>query len=550
MKQTNQFNVAIIGAGIAGSMLATILTHEGASVLLIDAATHPRFVIGESTVRHTLRMVRIMAEKYGIEELHKVGSGDDIRKNVTSQCGEKRHFGFIFHHENQPQNPREANQLVIPPFREGYEAHLFRQDIDAYLYQAALHYGTVGMQNTRVTDVDVTESGVIVKTDKGDTFTADYIVDAAGFRSPLAQKFNLRDDPPRARTHSRGLFTHMIDVKDYDEVSGNVHGQPEKWFNGTCHHIFDGGWLWVIPFNNHPESTNPLVSVGWQLDSRRFPKPTNMTPQEEWDMWLDRFPSIKAQFADAKVVRPWVSTGRIQYTAKKTVGDRWALLSHSAGFIDALYSRGLANTMDALNSLVTLLLEAIKDGDYRAERFEYLNTLQENNVKHSDLLVWASYVSWRDYDLWNAWFRMWALGVGLGDLRMASILRRYEKTHDPSLLPEKEPPMGLFYSNHVGFQNLLYKGLGIMEEVENGTKDTKTATREVLALIQSAPFTSPAIGLGDPEQRFINAGTLGSMVKSAYWALTAAPPEMKDWLLGAVVRSNRNKEAAAAALSS
>ena len=267
-------------------------------------------------------------------------------------------------------------------------------------------------------------------------------------------------------------------------------------------------------------------------------------------MWLDRFPSIKAQFADAKVVRPWVSTGRIQYTAKTTVGDRWALLSHSAGFIDALYSRGLANTMDALNSLVTLLLEAIKDGDYRAERFEYLNTLQENNVKHSDLLVWASYVSWRDYDLWNAWFRMWALGVGLGDLRMASILRRYEKTHDPSLLPEKEPPMGLFYSNHVGFQNLLYKGLGIMEQVENGTKDTKTATREVLALIQSAPFTSPAIGLGDPEQRFINAGTLGSMVKSAYWALTSAPPEMKDWLLGAVVRSNRNKEAAAAALSS
>lgn len=547
MKRSNQFDVAIIGAGIAGSMLATILTHEGARVLVIDADTHPRFVIGESTVRHTLRMVRLMAEKYGIEELHHMGTGNNIRKHVTSACGEKRNFGFIYHREGQTQNPREANQMVIPPFREGYEAHLFRQDIDAYLYQAALHYGTVGLQNTRVTEVDIDEWGVTLKTDKGDTYTANYIVDAAGFRSPLSQKFGLRDDPPRARTHSRGLFTHMIDVKDYDELMGNVHGQPEKWYNGTCHHIFDGGWLWVIPFNNHPDSTNPLVSVGWQLDSRRFPKPTNMTPQQEWDMWMDRFPSIKMQFVDAKVVRPWVSTGRIQYSAKTTVGDRWALLSHSAGFIDALYSRGLANAMEALNALASLLLDAIKDDDYRGERFQYLNELQENNVKHSDLMVWASYVSWRDYDLWNAWFRIWGLGVGIGDLRMASILRRYEKTHDASLLPDNQPPMGLFYTNHKGFKDLFYKGIGIMEQVENGTKDTRTATKEVMALIQNADFTSPAVGLGDPEHHYINAGTFGAVVKSAAWALTSAPPEMKDWLLGAVIRSEPSKEATALA---
>lgn len=115
MKRSNQFDVAIIGAGIAGSMLATILSHQGARVLVIDAGTHPRFVIGESTVRHTLRMVRLMAEKYGIEELHHMGTGNNIRKHVTSACGEKRNFGFIYHREGQPQDPHEANQMVIPP---------------------------------------------------------------------------------------------------------------------------------------------------------------------------------------------------------------------------------------------------------------------------------------------------------------------------------------------------------------------------------------------------------------------------------------------------
>ena len=543
MKSANQFDVAILGAGIAGSLLATVLSNKGVRVLLLDAATHPRFVIGESTVRHTLRLVKIMAEQYGIEELWHVGSGENIRKHVTSACGEKRNFGFIYHRMGQPHNPAEANQLVIPPFREGYEAHLFRQDIDAYLYQAALHHGTVGMQNTRVTEVDVHDSGVTLTTDKGEVFTASYLVDAAGFRSPLADKFDLRDNPTRARTHSRTLFTHMIDVKDYDELVGNAHGQPEKWYSGTCHHIFDGGWMWVIPFDNHPDSTNPLVSVGWQFDSRRFPKPTNMTPQEEWDMWAEKLPSVGMQFKDAKVVRPWVSTGRIQYSSKKTIGDRWCLLAQASGNIDALFSRGLANTMEAINALIPMLLQAVKEDDFREERFAYLEELQQNNITHNDLLVWGSYVAFRDYELWNAWFRIWALGVGLGDLRLASIFRQYEKSHDSALLPQNHPPMGLFCSNHPGFKKLFDQAVMVMEQVEAGTLDTKAATKQIMSLIQNAEFTSPAVGLADPAKRYINAGTFSAIVKSAVWALTSAPPEMKGMLLGAVRGSRQSKEA-------
>ncbi|GAB4162357.1 MAG: tryptophan 7-halogenase [Candidatus Promineifilaceae bacterium] len=542
MKSANQFDVTILGAGIAGSLLATVLANKGVRVLLLDAATHPRFVIGESTVRHTLRLVKLMAAQYGIEELWHVGSGENIRKHVTSACGEKRNFGFIYHRIGQPQNPAEANQLVIPPFREGYEAHLFRQDIDAYLYQAALHHGAVGMQNTRVTDVDVKDSGVTITTDKEEVFTTSYLVDAAGFRSPLADKFNLRENPTRARTHSRTLFTHMIDVKDYDELTGNVHGQPEKWYSGTCHHIFDGGWMWVIPFDNHPDSTNPLVSVGWQFDSRKHPKPTNMTPQEEWDMWAEKLPSVGMQFKDAKVVRPWVSTGRIQYSSKRTIGDRWCLLAQASGNIDALFSRGLANTMEAINALIPMLLQAVKDNDFREERFAYLEELQQNNITHNDLLVWGSYVSFRDYELWNAWFRIWALGVGLGDLRLASLFRQYEKTRDSALLPQNQPPMGLFCSNHAGFKKLFDQAVMVMEQVEAGTLDTKSAAKQIISLVRNAEFTSPAVGLADPTKRYINAGTFSAIVKSAVWALTSAPPEMKGMLLGAV-RGSRQKAA-------
>ncbi|MFQ5740032.1 MAG: NAD(P)/FAD-dependent oxidoreductase [Acidobacteriota bacterium] len=530
----NQFDVAILGAGIGGAMLGTILARRGARVLILDAGTHPRYALGESTVRHTLRMVRIMAERFDVPELAMMGSGRDIRKYVSSNCGEKRNFGFVFHREGQLQKSEEATQLVIPPFREGYEAHLFRQDIDAFLYQAAVHNGALGRLACRVQEIDFDDTRVTLKASTGETFSADYLVDASGFRSPLAQKFDLREKPTRAKTHSRALFTHMIDVKPFDECVDQPHGTPEPWHSGTCHHIFDGGWVWVIPFNNQPDSKNPLLSIGLQLDSRRHPKPDNMTPEEEWQHFLSRFPSIARQFENAKIVRPWVSTGRIQYTSKQTVGDRWCLLAHAAGNIDALFSRGLGNTMESMNALAALLLAAIEDRDFSAKRFDYLERLQQKVITNNDLLIYGAYVAFRDFDLWNAWFRVWALGVGLGDLRLAGIYRRYLRDHDDSILPDAQEPMGLFYSNHRGFQRLFQKALEEIGAVEEGTLDPKEGARRIMDLIKGADYTAPAIGLADESRRYINAGALGTALRSALWVMTSAPPEIKQHLAGAL----------------
>src|ERR1039458_7567593 len=78
------------------------------------------------------------------------------------------------------------------------------------------------------------------------------------------------------------------------------------------------------------------------------------------------------------------------------------------------------------------LLRVLKDNDFRAERFEYISRIHEVNLRNNDRLVFGAYTSFRDFDLWNAWFRVWALGVGLGDLKLASIYRRYLKSHDDS----------------------------------------------------------------------------------------------------------------------
>src|SRR5688500_19959743 len=114
-------------------MLACILAKHGLSTLLIEELTHPRFTIGESLIPETGVRLRILAEKYGVPEVGWLGSFQALRDNVSTACGVKRSFAFMYHREGEKHRPEETNQLptLTPPF--GPDSHLFRQDTDAYL---------------------------------------------------------------------------------------------------------------------------------------------------------------------------------------------------------------------------------------------------------------------------------------------------------------------------------------------------------------------------------------------------------------------------------
>src|ERR1700754_1461040 len=88
-----KYDVAILGSGIGGSMLACILAKHGLSTLLIEEHTHPRFTIGESLIPETGVRLRILAEKHGIPEIGWLGSFHALRDNVSAACGVKRSFG-------------------------------------------------------------------------------------------------------------------------------------------------------------------------------------------------------------------------------------------------------------------------------------------------------------------------------------------------------------------------------------------------------------------------------------------------------------------------
>ncbi len=161
----------------------------------------------------------------------------------------------------------------------GMRFYILRQDLDYFLTSLAISYGATVLQNTFIQDVQVTPDCVEVITNKGKTYTAQYIVDAGGMKSILANKANWQHRD--CLSNSRTIFTHMVDVPCFNEVSlsKETFDHSYRLSEGTLHHVFKGGWLWIIPFNNHASATNPLCSVGLQLDPRIYPQRDDLTPE-------------------------------------------------------------------------------------------------------------------------------------------------------------------------------------------------------------------------------------------------------------------------------
>jgi len=423
-----RYDVAIIGSGIGGSTLAAILARQGLSVLVFEASAHPKFAIGESTILETSEMMRALAKFYDVPELAYFSSEYFLDFAGTTH-GVKRHFGFVHHTPGTMPDPRESLQAIIPKAPYGHELHLYRQDTDYYLTSVAISYGATVLQNTAVSAVEIDADGVEITTDNGQTYDAAYVVDAGGFRSILADQFKLRDFD--LKTHTRGMFTHMIDVPCFNDVhqSSVDSNLPFRWSEGTLHHVFQGGWLWVIPFNNHTEATNPLCSVGLLLDPRIYPVRNDLTPEEEFYDFIDQFPAIKQQFMNAQPVRGWVRANRLQFSSKKVVGDRFALLGHSVGFIDPLYSKGLYVTHMAVMLTADLLLKANKTGDYSAEAFSALEKISLNYMEMHDRLTANSIKSWSNTALWRVYSVQWLLGAYLEYL-MLSLARMRSKNRE------------------------------------------------------------------------------------------------------------------------
>jgi FADH2 O2-dependent halogenase len=532
MHESERFDVAILGAGLAGTMLAAILARQGKRVLLLEKGSHPRFAVGEALLPQSTLWMWILAQRFDVPEIQHLTRLDLIHQHVAPTCGIKRALGFLYHEEGRRQDPRQANLLIAPTTPLTTESHLFRQDVDLYMLNVAVRYGAVYRDHVDVEDFEVDGEGVRLRTDQGDELSARFLVDGTGYRSPVAVRFGLRDTPPRLETQSRAIFTHMQGMKLYDDClrPEEAPGLSARWSEGTLHHVFEGGWFWIIPFNNVAGSQNPLCSVGLTLNMKRYPD-TGLPAEEEFFRFVARFPSVAQQFVGATAAREWVKTGRLQYSATGGAGDRYFLMAHAHGFIDALYSRGLITTFEVLSALAGPLLEALATDDFSRDRFAYAEQVQSTMLRQSDRVVNNSYRAFPSFPLWNAWLRVWLIAEIFGDLRLFSICVKYMETKDKSWFArlEADPLLGTSAAGEDEVADLLNHAEEVLARYERGELDAESGAASILAALDRAACMPPIHGWGDAQALHLDF-VPAKLARTIRWGLTEAPPSIRDRL--------------------
>ncbi|MDT5011427.1 MAG: tetracycline 7-halogenase / O2-dependent halogenase [Mycobacterium sp.] len=527
----HRYDVAILGSGIGGSMLACILAKHGVSTLLLEGGTHPRFTIGESLIPETGIRLRIIGEKYGVPEIGWIGSFHALRTRVSSNCGAKRSFSYMYHSPGKAHQVEHVNQLptLTPPF--GPDSHLFRQDTDAYLAELSIQYGATYRQQTRIEDITFDRDFVELRASGGETFRASFLIDASGMRSMVSDLLGLRDEQPRFRTNTRALYTHMMGVKSADLLIDppGGHQMPSPLGQATMHHVFDGGWIWVIPFNNHRTATNPLTSVGMMLDRRRHPHPQG-TPEQEFRRITAGFPTIARHFADATAARPWIGSGRIQYSSPHLLAPRMLQLPHAAAFVDPLYSSGMSVLTVAVDLIAERLLKAVAEDDFAVERFQFIEDVVNRGFDHYDMIVSRSFDAFASYDLWNAWNRNWMLGNMLGAFGPLSLLLRYLRTKDRSHLEKTTEPgrIGVLGSHLPEVVEVMRFSQGAIDEAIAGHLTHDEAGRRIFERLGSCDFLPPYMGFGDPDQHVPATFTLLAGARHVNWYRRNASARWKD----------------------
>jgi FADH2 O2-dependent halogenase len=398
------YEVLIVGSGIAGSTLGLVLGKAGVRTLVIEKGAHPRFAIGESTLPTTTLLMRRLARDYGVSELEDVCHYFGLRQ-LGLTAYPKQHFWFGYHRPGKPL--ADGDQLLFDTIRPpiGPDVHFLRSDVDAFLTSRLSKYGVDYSERTEISEFEQDGDAwrVGLKTHQGDrTVRVRLTIDCSGHASYFARRFGLRDDPPRLTTNTRSLFSHFRGVRPLEEAIGRPHRYHRDRDRGTVHHCFDGGWLWVIPFDNG------VTSVGLQLDNARFPLDPNVAPEDELRDWIARFPTMQAHLGGMQPIRPYTRTGRVQFTASQVVGVGFILAPHAAGFIDPLYSTGMLLTMAFINRMALLLRSAMATGDFSREQFLPIESLFFEELAHMDRIVGGTFASFRDFATFKQYWRTFA----------------------------------------------------------------------------------------------------------------------------------------------
>ena len=210
------------------------------------------------------------------------------------------------------------------------------------------------------------------------------------------------------------------------------------------------------------------------------------------------------------------------------MGDRWALIAHASGAIDALFSRGMLNTTASVHALAGAVLDALREDRFGQGRLLPVEKLIHGYHAVHDRLVSASYASFCHFPLWNAWLRVWFVVGFLESARSTRAQLRYTETRDPAFLtPEGAPDL---LEAVPGFARLLHEGGALCDAVEAGRMAPEEATAALYRMLGACDFIPPELDIANPARRALSPRRMPELLRIVQWCKSSAPKYVKEEL--------------------
>lgn len=405
-----QYDILIAGAGFAGSVTALILHNLGCKVCLIEKGQHPRFAIGESSTPVADLILRNLASKYNLpwlQDFSRYGSWQQSHPEIV--CGIKRGFSFFKHYPGKEFTTDENhnNELLVAASSDDIQSdtNWLRADFDAFLVNKVKEYGIDYFDLTEIVSAKRNAKWEfhVSRFNESNMIHASFFIDATGSSRLLDRLLGMESSAEDFLTNSFAVFSHFNHVPKWAEMLQKA-GIPSVDFpynpdHSALHHILDEGWMWMLRFNDG------RTSLGFVLDDTNDLY-ENLPAGRIWNDMMEKYPSINHIIKDTslatqpgKVIR----SERLQRKIKHCFGPGWVALPHTAGFIDPLFSSGIAHSLSGIEKVIGYISRNRDNEKLLEQNLQEYEKAVFEELKITDCLVAGCYKTMPYFDLFCAW---------------------------------------------------------------------------------------------------------------------------------------------------
>jgi FADH2 O2-dependent halogenase len=412
MPETPKYNydILVAGGGFAGSLIALILHNQGFKVCLVEKGQHPRFAIGESSTPIADMMLRDLAATYNLPWLYDFSRyGSWQQKHPEIVCGLKRGFSYFKHYPGKAfsTDADHVNELLVAASVDDTQSdtNWLREDFDAFLARKVVEAGIPYFDLTEIQSVNRKPAWKFACTRRGEALTIHsvFYIDATGSGVLLDKLLGIGSSADSFLTNSFAVFSHFNGIAPWTDVLKRS-GIPTDDFpydpdNSALHQVLDEGWIWMLRFNDG------RTSFGFALNGHD--ESLKSLPADElWATMLAKYPSLN-QILENSTLAPVpgkiLRQDRLQRKADKCFGQGWAVLPHTAGFVDPLFSSGIAHSLAGIQKLAGILQQHFNKPETLFENLRAYEHAIFAEIKLIDQLVAGCYLTMRYFGLFNAW---------------------------------------------------------------------------------------------------------------------------------------------------